>query len=78
MKTKIHSLFNFISGLFAGLFIITQFSFENVGSDIKAQTAETKWHAPSVPDKIDFAGEEVPLNEWDIRERLDRELLFNY
>jgi membrane-bound lytic murein transglycosylase D len=78
MKTKIPSLFNFVSGLFAGLFIITQLSFENVGSDIKAQTAETKWYAPSVPDKIDFAGEEVPLNKWDIRERLDRELLFNY
>ena len=78
MRTKIPSLFNFVAGLFAGLFIITQLSFENVGREIKAQTAETKWYAPSVPDKIDFAGEEVPLHKWDIRERLDRELLFNY
>ena len=78
MKTMIHALLNFVSGFVAGLFIITQLSFKNVRSELRAQNAETKWHAPSLPDKIDFAGEEVPLNKWDIRERLDRELLFNY
>ena len=78
MKTKISSLFNFVSGLLAGLFIITQLSFESGRSHQQAPTAETKWHAPSLPGKIDFAGEEVPLNKWDVRERLDRELLFNY
>lgn len=30
-----------------------------------------------LPDKLDFAGEPVPLNQFDIRERLDREILVN-
>jgi hypothetical protein len=30
-----------------------------------------------LPEKLDFAGEEVPMNQWDVRERLDRELLVN-
>ncbi|WP_417886793.1 lytic transglycosylase domain-containing protein [Zunongwangia sp.] len=33
--------------------------------------------ALSIPEEIDFAGEQVPLQEPDIRERLDRELLVN-
>lgn len=30
-----------------------------------------------IPDYLDFAGETVPLEDWDVRERLDRELLVN-
>ncbi|MFN0032002.1 MAG: lytic transglycosylase domain-containing protein [Flavobacteriales bacterium] len=30
-----------------------------------------------LPEKMDFAGENVPLNQWDVREKLDRELLVN-
>ncbi len=33
--------------------------------------------AVSLPDQIDFAGEQVPIKEWDIAEHLDRELLIN-
>ncbi len=34
-------------------------------------------YALPIPDKLDFAGEAVPLNNPDIRERIDRELLVN-
>lgn len=34
-------------------------------------------YAIDLPEKIDFAGEEVPLHIRDVRERLDRELLVN-
>ncbi|QAA83052.1 lytic transglycosylase domain-containing protein [Aequorivita sp. H23M31] len=34
-------------------------------------------YALPLPEHIDFAGEEVPLHDPDIRERLDRELLVN-
>lgn len=34
-------------------------------------------YALPIPDKMDFAGEAVPLNNPDIRERIDRELLVN-
>lgn len=33
--------------------------------------------AVNIPDKIDFAGERIPIEDFDIRERLDRELLVN-
>jgi len=32
---------------------------------------------PKLPSSISFAGEQTPLNRWDVKERLDRELLFN-
>lgn len=77
MKTAIQPIFNFLSGFFICVFIITQLSFDNLKSDTRT-IGETKWYAPSLPEKISFAGEEVPLDKWDIKERLDRELLFNY
>lgn len=33
--------------------------------------------APKLPLKLDFAGEAVPLNDMEVRERLDRELIIN-
>nr|WP_314558963.1 lytic transglycosylase domain-containing protein [uncultured Capnocytophaga sp.] len=36
-----------------------------------------KVYAIDLPDKIDFAGEQVPLNDPDVYERLDREFLVN-
>ncbi|MBK5286196.1 MAG: lytic transglycosylase domain-containing protein [Bacteroidia bacterium] len=32
---------------------------------------------PPLPDSLDFAGEKVPLNEFDVRERIEREILIN-
>lgn len=34
-------------------------------------------HLPVLPDKMEFAGEEIDLTDSDIRERLDREILTN-
>lgn len=33
--------------------------------------------APKLPVKIDFAGEETPMNDIEVRERLDREIVVN-
>lgn len=32
---------------------------------------------PKLPDALDFAGEPVPIDDWDTRERIDREMLSN-
>lgn len=32
---------------------------------------------PSIPEKMTFCGIEIPLNNFDVRERLDRELIIN-
>ncbi|QEC51554.1 transglycosylase-like protein with SLT domain [Anseongella ginsenosidimutans] len=49
------------------------------GAAATAETAawEYRWHAPKLPSTIDFAGETTPLDRWEVRERLDRELLVN-
>lgn len=36
-----------------------------------------RWYPPQLPEAIDFAGEQTPLDRWEVRERLDRELLVN-
>lgn len=33
--------------------------------------------APAIPEKLTFGGEEVPIGEFDIHERFDRELMIN-
>lgn len=37
-----------------------------------------KWYPPTLPATMNFAGEAVPLNRWDVREQFDRELTYNY
>lgn len=34
-------------------------------------------HAPKLPEAVDFAGEALPMNNFDAKERLDRELVSN-
>jgi hypothetical protein len=49
-------------------------------SSSKINTAVTKTNTVSgiqIPDKIDFAGEQVPVNYFDVKEGLERELLVN-
>ncbi|MFY8028160.1 MAG: lytic transglycosylase domain-containing protein, partial [Bacteroidia bacterium] len=36
-----------------------------------------KVYSLNLPSKLIFAGEDVPLNQFDVRESLDRELLLN-
>lgn len=80
MKTFIRSFFNFAAGLLAGFIILSQLSFhdESKTKNDKQESSIHQWYAPPIPEKMDFAGEAVPLHQWDVKERLDRELLFNY
>jgi hypothetical protein len=50
----------------------TDYHYEKIRSPF-----DNKIYAVKIPDRIDFAGESVPLNDQDVRERLDRELLVN-
>lgn len=58
------------------------FAFQKAPSDATADTEEKfindyNVYAIQVPEKLDFAGEAVPLNDPDVYERMDRELLVN-
>lgn len=43
----------------------------------KQITEKYRIYSLPLPEKMDFAGENVPLEQWDVREKLDRELLVN-
>jgi membrane-bound lytic murein transglycosylase D len=67
---------NLFIGLVIGLMITAQLSFNHAG--VTNDPISKKINAPALPDQISFAGEAVPLDKWDVRERLDREVLLNY
>jgi membrane-bound lytic murein transglycosylase D len=84
MKPTFKSFFYFSSGALITALIIFGFAFKR--SDNTEGTADVrqdgrlqyKWYAPALPGAASFAGEKVPLDRQEIREQLDREVLYNY
>jgi membrane-bound lytic murein transglycosylase D len=71
------TVLNVAAGSLITLSLIGVFAFREDGS--KRNKPETvRWQAPSLPKTASFAGEAVPMDRWDVQERFDRELLFNY
>ncbi|MBT0608143.1 lytic transglycosylase domain-containing protein [Aequorivita echinoideorum] len=70
-------------GLATGIFIVCAVSINAVQNAPTDENLEEKLvndynvYALPLPEKMDFAGEPVPLENPDIRERMDRELLVN-
>ena len=71
------------SAIIVSLFFINS---EKVDSDERSKNTEKsltntndeyRIKALKIPDNLNFAGEKVPLNQEDIKERIDRELLVN-
>src|SRR5215213_6868052 len=63
-------------GLLACILLTAQLAFRS--GDKKNEDASHQWFVPDLPAQISFAGERVPLEKWDVKERLDRQVLFNY
>lgn len=84
MKTRTRSILYFVSGLMIGVAVVTSIALKKV--DPATTPVEVtndgrpqyKWYAPQLPKTMDFAGEPVPMDRWDIREKLDREMMVNY
>jgi membrane-bound lytic murein transglycosylase D len=83
MKPSARSLIYFLSGAIISTAVIISISSKKpdpattaieVSSEGRPQY---KWYAPALPASLDFSGEAVPLDRWDVREKLDRELLVN-
>jgi membrane-bound lytic murein transglycosylase D len=74
-----------ILGLTAGALVVLLNSFINNGQPTKEEnehyqkqiTEKYRIFSLPLPEKLDFAGESVPMDQLDVRERLDRELLVN-
>lgn len=72
---------NFLLGSLFTLLLFSQFSFkENMAriDDKKNNDKNTLWHVPALPEQISFAGEKVPMERWDVKEKFDKEFLLNY
>ena len=80
MKKRFLVPIAFISGSLAMLLLVTQVSFKEPGNkDITVSTDSSKrFEALEIPAVLNFAGEKVPLERWDVREAFDRELTLNY
>ena len=59
------------------LLLISQFAFKSNAEIKTANSTGHEWRPPVLPLQLSFAGENVPLERWDVKERLDRELLLN-
>jgi membrane-bound lytic murein transglycosylase D len=83
MQPKTRSIIYFFSGAMVCAFVILGISSKKIDPGSTAVEVspdgrpQYKWYAPALPANLDFCGESVPLDRWDVREKLDRELLVN-
>lgn len=80
MKNTVAGVAKVAGASVLALILLSQFAFDSSKKAEKEnEPIETyKWHPPAVPTSINFAGEPVPVERWDVKERFDRELLFNF
>jgi hypothetical protein len=70
-------------GALVGASFLAGFAFTGKDHDTPVEVKQDgrlqyKWYPPELPKSMEFAGERVPLNHWDVKERLDREMIVNY
>jgi membrane-bound lytic murein transglycosylase D len=79
---KFAGVLHFTLGAVFAFLIVAQFAFRTTDPSAKDPSTPSKpvyqWHAPDIPDQLSFAGEKVPLERWEVKERFDREYLFNF
>ena len=82
MKRRYYHSMLFFSGMAVGIALLMLTSFQEEAStgnaDRKSSSEQPKWAAPALPAAINFSGETTPLERWEVKEQLDREILFNY
>lgn len=80
---KLKPIVYILSGVIMGAVVIGSLAFKDAAFDgggvtvKKNKKIQYKWYIPDIPEQIDFAGEKVPLDRWDVREQLEREVLTN-
>lgn len=74
---RFQPLFSFACGTAVSFLLISPFAFKSKANRNTAFISANEWRAPQLPQQLSFAGEEVPLDRWDVKERLDKELLIN-
>ena len=87
MKNVLYFLLGSVASVLGGLLVMSYTHPDSLppqqppAPQATAQTLETippqNVHAPPLPDSVNFAGEPLPMNNFDARERFDRELISN-
>ena len=82
MRHKTKVLLSLGAGILIGAGAIFAFAFREINEteeplSVNDGRLHYKWYAPELPKSINFAGEKVPLEKWEVKEALDRELLIN-
>jgi membrane-bound lytic murein transglycosylase D len=83
MEPRTKHIVYFLAGLLAGVILITGIALKKIDANATAVEVsqdgrpQYRWYAPLLPSEIDFCGEVTPLDRWDVREKLDREMLVN-
>ena len=83
MNSKSKSFVFFISGLALGLVAVLAVASNKIdpasttGEQAKEGRPQYRWFAPELPKALSFCGEQVPMERWEVRERLEREMLVN-
>lgn len=70
MKTKY--LF-FLAGTLSSVFLVLILGFDETKKSTAAGVSYNERPIPKIPAQMSFAGEKVPLEQWEIREQFDRE-----
>jgi membrane-bound lytic murein transglycosylase D len=70
-------------GILLGVTFVAGLAFDKDDKDAPVEVQEDgrlqyKWYSTALPKQMSFAGEKVPLDRWEVKERLDREILMNY
>src|SRR5690349_14440882 len=75
---KLDTIFTIVFSAGLCVLLISQFAFKSSAKSGPAKSGTVaEWRPPVLPKQLSFAGEAVPLERWDVKERLDREVLFN-
>src|SRR5688572_18890949 len=81
MKKIFSPVMVFLAGIGTAALLFSVMSFDNEKQSPQQPVNNEKghhWYAPPLPQAIEFAGEKVPVERWEVKEQLDREVLFNY
>ncbi len=68
----------FFAGVGICFTITSMLGFKGKPERIEKIAVPGLYKAPTLPESMSFAGEAVPLDRWEIKEQLDRELTYNY
>ena len=80
---KIKPVLYVLTGVIVGAGILSGFAFkptdgaEDIVQIKPGNKLQYKWFVPDVPETMTFAGEKVPLERWEVKEALEKEVLSN-